>query len=312
MSFKVVYISNTPIDLDKESFAKLGVDYSETPVSGEDDIIAATSDADAVIGRDGPFNRKVISSLKKCRLIMTPKIGIDNIDVAAATEMGICVANQRGLSAEEVSDHAMILLLASARKILKLDKMVRTGGWRVFHGREMQAVWRGISQIKGQTLGLVGFGAIPRAMVPKAKGFGMRVVAYDKYVAADVMKKMGVEAMELNQLLKESDYVSVHAPLTPETRHMMGLAQFKMMKPSAYFINTARGPVMDETGLLEALTKGYIAGAGLDVFEVEPVKMDNPLLKLDNVIVTGHSGFYSDQMWAEQAQIPAQEVARIM
>jgi D-3-phosphoglycerate dehydrogenase len=206
----------------------------------------------------------------------------------------------------------MTLLLACARKIVRLDKMVRAGGWRVFHGREMQAMWRGISQIRGQTLGLIGFGAIPKAMVPKAKGFGMRILAYDAYLSAEAVKKEGVEPVGFDRLLKESDYVSVHAPLTPETRHMLGLAQFKMMKPTAYFINTARGPVVDEGALYTALTEGYIAGAGLDVLEAEPVKMDNPLLKLDNVIITGHSAFYSDQMWAEQSRIPAQEVGRIM
>jgi D-3-phosphoglycerate dehydrogenase len=312
MGFKVVYNTTTPIDLDKESFAEIGADYVETSATKEDDIIAATVDADALIARDGPFNKKVISGLKKCRLIMTPKIGYDNIDVTAATEAGICVANQRGLSADEVSDHAMALLLACARKIVRLDKMVKAGGWRVFHGREMQAMWRGISQIRGQTLGLIGFGAIPRTLVPKAKGFGMRILAYDAYLPAEDIKKLGVEPAGLDQVLQESDYVSIHTPLTPETRHMLGLAQFKMMKPTAYLINTARGPVVDEAALYTALTGGDIAGAGLDVLEAEPAKMDNPLLKLDNVIVTGHSGFYSDQMWAEQSRIPAQEVGRIM
>ncbi|MBN1367279.1 MAG: C-terminal binding protein [Dehalococcoidales bacterium] len=312
MKFKVVYTSVPPIEIEKESLLKLGVEYIERPAPTEDEVLAIAQDADVLIDRSEPCTRRVISNLKSCRLIVTPKVGYDNIDVAAATEYGVCVANIPGLSVDEVSDHAMALLLACSRKLFQLDNMVRAGGWQVFHGKEMQAMWRGISLIRGQTLGLIGFGAISRAVVPKAKAFGLRVLVYDPYITPDVTEKTGAASAQLEQLLKESDYISIHTPLTPATRHMLGVAQFKLMKPTAFIINTSRGAVIDEGALYNALVNGYIAGAGLDVVEKEPVKMDNPLLKLDNVIVTGHSAHYSDQVWAEQRRRPAEEIIRIM
>ena len=312
MAFKVVYTSVPPIKIEREALLRLGVDYLEEPAPTEEALIAAALDADALIARSEPCTRRVVTSLQSCRLIFTPKVGYDNIDVAAATEMGICVANMPGLSADEVSDHAMALLLALARRLFGLDRTVRSGRWLIFHGPEMQALWRGISQLRGQTLGLIGFGSIARALVPKAKAFGLKVLAYDPYVPLKVVDSLGVALADLPQLLKESDYVSVHSALTPETRHLLSLAQFRMMKPTAYLINASRGALVDEDALYTALTRGFIAGAGLDVLEEEPVRMDNRLLELDNVILTGHSAHYSDQVWAEQASRPAEEVARIM
>jgi D-3-phosphoglycerate dehydrogenase / 2-oxoglutarate reductase len=312
MPIKVVYTSVAPIGIDCEGFKKLGVEYFERPCPTEDEIIAVACDAYAAIIRSEPCTGRVISNLKECRLIMTPKVGYDNIDITAATEAGICVANMRGLSVDEVSDHTMALLLACSRKLLRLDRMVRGGCWQVFHGKEMQSMWRGISLLRGQTLGLVGFGVISRTLVPKAKAFGLRVMASDPFIPDNIMETLGVQPVKLESLLGESDYVSVHTPLTSETRHMLGLEQFKLMKPTAYLINTSRGAVIDETGLRIALDEGMIAGAGLDVLEKEPVGMDNPLLNLDNVIVTGHSAHYSDQVWAEQARRPAEEVGRIL
>jgi D-3-phosphoglycerate dehydrogenase len=196
--------------------------------------------------------------------------------------------------------------------VSRLNKMVKTGGWRVFHGPEMGEIWHGIAPIRGETLGLIGFGQIARAIVPKAKGFGLRILAYDPYVATEVMEKMGVEAVGLDQLLKESDFVSVHCALTNESRHMLGTEQFKLMKPTAYLINAARGQLVDEKALYAALIQGGIAGAGLDVTEVEPISLDNPLLKLDNVIFTGHSAHYSDISLAHARRKPVEDVSRIM
>ena len=312
MAIKVVYTSVAPIEIDREALLRLGVDYVEHPAPTEEDLIAASSDADVVIARSEPCTRKVVESLQSCRLIVTPKVGYENIDVAAATEMGICVANVPGLSADEVSDHAMALLLSLARKLFALDHLVRTGQWKVFHGQEMQAVWQGISQVRGQTLGLIGFGSIARTLAPKAMAFGLRVLAYDPYVPSEVMNGMGVISVNLDELLRQSDYVSVHSVLTPETRHLLSLAQFQMMKPTAYLINASRGAILDEEALYTALKLGYIAGAGLDVLEIEPIRMDNRLLEQDNVIFTGHSAHYSSQVWAEQARRPAEEVARIL
>jgi len=289
-----------------------GVVFVNNPANTEDEIISATADANAVVVGAEPYTRRVIDSLKSCRLISTPKMGYDNIDIAAATEAGICVSCVAAISSEEVSDHAMALILACARKIVRLDKAVRAGVWRSFHGPEMEEIWQGIVPIRGQVLGLVGFGQIPRALVPKAKGFGFRILAYDPYVPADVMESMGVEAVGLDYLLQESDYVSIHCALTAENRHMLGAEQLHLMKPTAYLINTGRGLLVDEKALYASLSQGEIAGAGLDVVEVEPVKLDNPILTLDKVIITGHSGHYSDQAIANIRQRPVEDISRIL
>ncbi len=315
MSFKVVSTGIVAFTVRGvgENLARLaGVEFVDKPSSTEEDIITAARDADAVIVITEPYTRRVITNLKSCRLICTPKMGYDNIDIAAATEAAICVSHAPAISIEEVSDHAMALLLACARRVTRLNKTVKTGGWRVFHGPEMEEVWRGIAPIRGQTLGLIGFGQTARILVAKAKGFGLRILAHDPYVAAEVMEKMGVKATGLDQLLKESDFVSVHCALTSESRHMLGTEQFKLMKPTAYLINTARGALVDEEALYAALTQGGIAGAGLDVTKVEPINLDNPLLKLDNVILTGHSAYYSDISVADARRKPIEDVSRIM
>lgn len=315
MSFKVVStcIVAFPVKGLGERFRRLaGVEFVDKPSPTEDDIIAAAHDADAVVVTVEPYTRRVITNLKSCRLICTPKTGYDNIDVAAATEAGICVSYAPDASTEEVSDHTMALLLACARKVPRLNKVVREGGWHTIHGPEMEEIWRGIVPIRGQTLGLIGFGRIARAVVPKAKGFGLRVVVYAPHVAAEHTEKMEVEAVGLDRLLKESDFVSVHCALTSENRHMLGVEQFKLMKPTAYLINTARGALVDEEALYAALIRGDIAGAGLDVLEAEPIRMDSPLLKLDNVIFSGHSAHYSDVSAAYVRQKPIDDVIRIM
>jgi D-3-phosphoglycerate dehydrogenase / 2-oxoglutarate reductase len=312
MNFKVVYTSVAPIKIDSAALLRLGVDYTEAPATTEEELIDVASDADVIITRSEPCTNKVVRSLRSCRLIFTPKVGYDNIDVAASTEMGICVANMPGLSAEEVSDHVMALMLCLARKLIRLDGMVRAGQWKIFHGPEMQSVWQGISHLRGQTLGIVGFGSIARALTAKAQAFGLRTLACDPYVSSELMNKMGVESADLSELLRRSDYVSVHAVLTPETHHMLGLAQYQMMKHTAYLINASRGALLDEEALYLALSRGYIAGAGLDVLEIEPARTDNRLLRLDNVILTGHSAHYSDQVWEEQARRPGEEVARML
>lgn len=264
MSFKVVSTYSFPAPLDRDGFAKLGVNLVEKSARTEEEVISVARDADMVTVMGEPFTGKVIENLNKCRLIVTPKVGFENIDIEAATEHGICVTNNPGLSAEEVSDHDMALLLTCARRLRKLDNTVRSGKWQVFHGLEMQEVWLGMAQLREQTLGLIGFGRVAKALVPKAKAFGLRILAYDPYSPPELMDKMGVEAAELDYLLKESDYVSVHTPLTPETRHMLGLKQLKSMKSTAYLINTARGALIDEAALVTAIKQGYIAGAALD------------------------------------------------
>jgi D-3-phosphoglycerate dehydrogenase len=241
-----------------------------------------------IIQKLGPIDEKFIGSLTQCRVLGRTGIGTDPIDVAAATTHGVCVVNVPSYCEEEVSDHALALLLSLARRVCSYDRSVRRGAWDFKVGRP-------IFRVQGQTLGLVGFGKIPRLMVPKAKGLGMAVISHDPYVQAEEMARLGVEAVSLDELLAKSDFVSIHAPLLPATGGMIGAQQLQKMKKTAFLINTSRGPVVDEPALIGALREGRIAGAALDVLSDEPPAADNPLLQMENVILTPHAGYYSEQ-----------------
>jgi D-3-phosphoglycerate dehydrogenase len=314
MTFKAVLAIPVPypgIPHDEKAYAEKGIEFVRALCKTEEETTAAVSDADAVL--TGLLSGNVIEKMSKCKLIHSIGIGYDGIDVKAATEHGICVSNPADYCLEEVSDHAMALLLACARKITRQDNAVRAGKWDSVGKPEFrQRIWPPMFRLKGQTLGLIGFGNIPQTLVPKAKGFGLRIIAFDPYVAREVAKKYGVELVELDYLLQNSDYISMHAALTPQTQHMLGLEEFKKMKSTAYIINTARGPLIDEKALSEALSQGYIAGAGLDVLETESVSPDHPLLKFDNVIVTAHGAHYSESSALEIRQRPFEEISRII
>jgi len=299
-----------------ELLTKLGAEVEKTFCTTEDELISACSEADAVIAvgiRITPgyvFSPRVIENLNKCRLIALTSIGYDNVDIAAATEKAVCVANVPYYCLEEVSDHAMALILACARRFYQLLPDIKSGKWST--QADYLSALKPLHRLSGQTLGLIGFGNIARTLVPKAKAFGFRIIAYAPHVPRILFKTFEVESVELDQLLKESDFVSMHTALTPETKHMMGLGQFKRMKPTAYFINTARGELVDEKALYTALSEGLIAGAGLDVLEAEPPSRDNPLLKLDNVLITGHFAYYSEESREELFMWPWEEVARVL
>ena len=275
----------------------------------EEELLNMVRDADAVIAVAEPFTRNVIEQLTRCRLITSVAVGYQGIDVEAASECGVCVGNNPEYCLDEVSDHAMALLLALVRRIITLDKAVRAGqtGYP-----EITRARGSMPRMRGQTLGLVGFGRIPRTLVPKAQSFGLNIIVHDPYAPPELAEAAGVEMVDLDRVLKESDYISLHAALTPPNRGMIGLAQLKKMKPTALLINTARGGLVDEDALHKALSEGIIAAAGLDVTDPEPISPDNPLLKLDNVILTGHSAFVSDVSVAEQWRWPIQEVARVL
>jgi len=314
MTFKAVLAVPVPyagIPHDEKAYEEKGIDVVKVIYKTEEEVLAAASDADAVI--TGALSSNVIEKLGKCKLIHSIGIGYDAIDVKAATELGICVSSPADYCLEEVSDHAMALILACARKITRQDNAVRAGKWDSVGKPEFRAkIWPPMFRLKGQTLGLVGFGSIPRTIVPKAKGFGLRVIAFDPYVPHEMGEKYGVELVELGYLLQNSDYISMHSALTPQTHHMLGLEEFKKMKPTAYLINTARGALVDEKALGDALSQGYIAGAGLDVLETESVSPDYPLLKFENVIVTAHGAHYSESSALEIRQRPFEEISRII
>lgn len=283
--------------------------------NGEDELIELTTDADAIIMLSyEPFTERVIEQLRRCRVISAVGIGYDNVNLDAATERGICVCNNPHYCLEEVSDHAMALLLACARKIVRVHNAVKEGAWTApaATSPRCQAMLPPMFKLSGQTLGLVGFGNIARHVVPKAKGFGMRIIAYAPHLQPDVAEQIGVQAVDLSTLLEQSDVVSLHAPLTPQNRHMLGAKEFQLMKPTAYLINTARGGLVDEQALYTALCRGQIAGAGLDCLDPEPPDPSNPLLTEDNVVVTTHMAAYSVESLKELWRVPGQEVVQTL
>jgi len=280
-----------------------------------DEIIATAKDADAVIGAVAvqPMPRQVLEALAKCRFIQSFGVGYDGVDVAAATELGIMVANVPDYCAEEVSDHTMALILASTRKIVSLNEAVRAGKWDAEPSQYIQQnIWPKLSRLHGQTIGLVGFGRMSQTLVPKAKSFGLRIIAYDPYTPESVFAQFGVERVNLDKLLRESDIVSLHCALTDETRGLMNMKRFEKMKPTAYLINASRGPVVDTNALYQALTKGLLAYAALDVVDPEPINMDNPILKLDNVIITAHNAAISPIAAAELWKRPGEEIINVL
>ena len=293
MSFKVVARVGSVEGIEND-LTGIDVKLVRSPLLTEDDVISYARDADAVIvGAVDPYSRRVIEALGNCKVMSRMGIGCDNIDLEAATEQGIPVAYVPDASVIEVSDHAMAFLLVFSRKLIPIDRAVKKGVWQPGR-REVLEIRSPMFRLSEQTLGLVGIGRIGSALARKAKAFGMRILAYDAYLPLEAFQKLGIESVDFNKLLLESDFISLHTPLTKETRHLFGVEQFRRMKPTAYIINTARGGLIDEKALLTALSEGYIAGAGLDVMDPEPPKPDNPLLKLENVIITAHCAYYSE------------------
>lgn len=290
-----------------EELAKVGAELVGVDCTTEDEIIEAARDADAIITGAARLTRRVMESLPACQVIVRYGIGYDTVDVDAATDNSILVVNIPDFCIEEVSNHAITLLLSCAKKLVLMDSGTKQGLWA-----ETKRAQAPMASIYGQTLGLVGCGNIGRMTARKAQCFGLMTLGYDPYVDKSLASEYGITLVSLPDLLKESDFVSVHTPLNKETRHLIGEKEFKQMKPGAYFINTARGSVVDEVALIKALDEKWIAGAGLDVFEQEPVAPDNPLLRMDNVVVTPHSASYSDASFQRLRTCVGQEAARVL
>ena len=295
-------------DLEMESLGPIDAAIVEVPAKTEDEFIRAARDADAVIARSRPITQKIIDSLQKCRVIALGSVGADSVDVAAATARGIPVTNVPDTFIEEVGDHTMMLLLAGFRRLNVMDKMSRDGRWQ--EGRPLLSRF---PRLYGQTLGFVSFGHVARATSVRAAPFGLRMLAFDPYIEELIMTSYGVEPMStLTELLQRSDFVSMHAPSTGETNHMLAEEHFRLMKPTAVFVNTGRGPTVDEKALIRALEEKWIAGAALDVLETEPPNPENPLLRMENVILTPHVASASARMAPETRRRVGQEVALVL
>ena len=252
-----------------------------------DEAIAFARHADGVIVQKlGPVDAVFMDPLEKCKVIARTGIGLDPIDVPAATERGICVVHVPGYCEEEVADHTLALLLACARKVPLYDQNVKAGTWDFNVGAPLH-------RLRGRTLGLIGFGKISRMVARRAQGFGLRVVVHDPYLDERQVEEFDVELVSFDALLERSDFVSLHAPLNDTSRGMMNSGALGKMKSDAFLINTARGPLVNESDLVEALRSGIIAGAALDVRSEEPPSSKSELCELDNVILTPHAAYYS-------------------
>src|SRR5437773_7342652 len=280
---------------------------SALPFIGDaDELIARTRDADALVVAFSPVTRAVMSALEGLKTVVRTGVGYDVVDVPAATELGVVVVNIPDLWIREVANHALALLLAWNRGILAMDRQVHAGVWsgRVPGGR--------IGSLHGETVGIVGLGNIGSAFARRVAALETKVVACDPYVDDKKFAGLGVERVTLETLAERADYVSVHTLLNAETRHLIGEAFFRRMKPTAILINTSRGPVVDEQALARALRDERLAGAALDVWETEPLAADNPLLKMDNVIATPHAAYFSSAAVAQVPRRCGEEVARVL
>jgi D-3-phosphoglycerate dehydrogenase / 2-oxoglutarate reductase len=293
------------LDPARAALARVNPTFRMSKSGNADDILAVAKDADAILVTYAKLTRDILLQLTKCKAIGRFGLGVDNIDLPTAKEKGIAVNYVPDYCIREVSDHAMALLLTLIRKIPLANRLVQAGRW------EMPAVVP-IRRLEGTVLGLIGFGHIPRLVAPKAQAFGMKVTAYDPFVKPEQFKALNVEGVDFDSLLKNSDYISVHAPLLPATRGMLNADAFAKTKKGVYIVNTARGPLIDEPALVAALDAKQVGGAALDVVATEPLAKDSPLLGRDNVIVTPHTGFYSVEALEELQTKCAADVARVL
>lgn len=292
--------------ISKEELGDLATVRTEQEKTGRE-LGRILSDATAIIvDADTNVTEDIIDEMKNCKIIVAASVGFDHIDLNAAGRKGIYVSNVPGYCAEEVADHTIGLLLAVARKIFVLNNITRSGKWDDWEAAEP------VYRLRGRTLGIIGLGRIGMAVALRAKAFGLNVIALDPYIPIGRDTALGVKSVSFDILLHDSDVISIHVPLTDETRHMIRSREFERMKTGVFIINTSRGAVMDHDALVNGLRSGKVAGAGIDVFEKEPPATDDPLLKMDNVVTTPHTGFLSVESQRDRQSMAVDEVRRIL
>lgn len=282
--------------VERAAWEEMGATVRLERFNTEEEIIEGCKDADILVylGLNTPFTERVLSQLPKCRMVARFGIGMDSVDLEAATRYGIVVSNAAEFCVPEVADHATALILALGRRVTMLDRFVREGEWAGASNHTGPIV-----RLSHQTVGFVGFGRIARQTARNLVNIFGTLLAYDPFVTQEQADAYQVQLVSLDDLLAQSDYVSVHTPLMPQTRGLIGAAQLAKMKPTACLINTSRGPVIDQEALIRALQSRQIAGAALDVFDPEPLPEDSPLRQMDNVILTPHMAAYSEQALAD-------------
>lgn len=284
-----------------------GLEFLPNQCKTEEEIIKLTRNADGVLNQWSNLNEKIINEMEDCKVIATYGIGVDKIDVEAATKKGIYVCNVPDYGTREVANHTFAMILAASRQLVQYDRLIRKGKFGY------PTLGKKLYRVEGQTVGVVGFGKIPRNLTKKLiDAFGMKVLAYDPFITEEFAKENGAKKVDLETLMKESDFVSVHVPLTKDTKYMINEKMLRLMKSTAYLINCGRGAIVEETALVNVLKDEAIAGAAIDVFENEPIKLDDPLLELDNVIVTPHSAYYTEESLYALQYGAAIEVARVL
>ncbi|MDR1935995.1 MAG: C-terminal binding protein [Candidatus Accumulibacter sp.] len=289
---------------ERRRLSRLSSDYVSLAVTTEDEVIRMACGAAAILVVRADITARVMDALPDLRVIARYGIGIDNIDAAAAKERGIAVVNAPGFCAREVADHTMMLVLALSRQLTYLQDGLRAGRW-------LRAV-SPMRALYSQTLGLVGFGGIGQEVARRAAAFGMSVTAYDPFIDAARARELGVTPVGFDDLLRHADYVSLHLPLSAQTRQLIGERQLSLMKPTALLVNTSRGALVDQRALIVALESRTIAGAGLDVFETEPLPVRSPLLKRSDVALTSHIGGYSDESAEQLRRMVARATADLL
>lgn len=271
----------------------------------EPDALDAVQDADALMVTLERVTTPIINRMRRCRVISRAGTGLDTIDIPAATARGIWVAYVPDYSIDEVSTHAIALLLAQARGLTPLVQSTRNGQWDPMRSGP-------VHRLREQTLGIIGFGRIGQATAAKGRGLGLNVLVCDPVVNEEVVARLGVRAVDRETLARESDYISLHTPLLDSTHHLVNAHFLSLMKPTAYLINAARGPLVDETALLQAVRAGKLAGAALDVLTVEPPAADHPILQEERILITPHSAWYSEEAKIEMRTRAAEEVVRVL
>jgi D-3-phosphoglycerate dehydrogenase len=289
------------IEEEKAVFSEFGADLDLAQILDEEEIVARCHDADGLIIQYAPLTRRVLEHLPRCKVVSRYGVGVDTIDLRAATELGIIVANVPDYCVDEVSDQTLALFLSWVRKVILLDRSIRSGTWDF-------RVAIPIHRLNGMTYGIVGCGRIGQGVARRVSGFGLRVIGYDPYLT----EAEGIQLLPFERLLAESDFISIHCSLTESSHHLFGRDQFQRMGRRPLVMNLSRGPVVDEAALIEALERGWISGAALDVLEREPPGAKNPLMERDNVILTPHIGFYSEESKSELKRRTAENVTCVL
>lgn len=312
--FHVVYFgsNNVPVNLIKPILAEIDAQLSVRSPANEAEIVEMGRDADAIIMHGSvPLTREMITQLKRTKVVCRTGVGIDRIDLKAAADHGLMICNAAGCNSIEVAEQTIGLLIAVSRKLVRMNQYVRDGKWRR-HTAELHAYRGRVYRIAGRTLGIVGLGHVGRQVAPRAQGLKLKVQAVDPYLDPKIAASLRVPLVSLDELIQTSDFISLHAPLTRQTRKMFGAEQFKAMKNSAYLINCARGGLVDTEALYDALATDEIAGAALDVTDPEPLPADHKILTLPNVIVTCHTAANSDESYVDCQTHVAREVVNVL